>query len=62
VEKLPEINGTILQVMEHYLPLAQSIHPEVTDSYILDRVMEFTRKWYEIEYNKAAERFRASIN
>ena len=57
MDKLPEISSILLSVMEHFAPMARSIHPDVEKGFILGKATELTNNWLEIEIRKAQEIF-----
>lgn len=58
MEELPNIKEILLAVIEHFEPMAKSIHPEATKGFVFARTMSLTRDWLKIEMEKAQESYQ----
>ena len=57
MDKMPEISDILLSVMEHFEPIARSIHPEASEGFILSKSMALTNDWLGIEQAKSRQCF-----
>jgi hypothetical protein len=55
--KLPEIWETLVTVLEHFEPLAKSIHAEATEGFISGKTFFLTQEWLDLELGKAQRQF-----
>ncbi len=53
---LPEIGQQLEAAVEHFIPVARSIHPDLTEAAVLDKALWLAGEWLRIEREKATEK------